>query len=325
MVQKEVKKIVKEKFLLDILTSIKSGENPTSISKKLNIKKQNLNYYLRELKNKGLIQKIGYGVWEVKESTKVTNEVRGHAFMWKVRIPRNLLNWNNRINILKDNGFNVKEIGIKKIPRIIINDRKVWLGNKYIIIYEPESFFGETAKESRQLAVFQLKNILENLESKLKINLKENNKYYFKVRRSHYSLIKNNLAIQCNKNKEKIYVYDVEGLWFCIDNSYNLDEAETLNKNACNNNLGMQEYFNSLKRTNFKVTPEFILDNFNKIAQIQLKEANKWGEYAKHIESHTKAIKELSKGIKRLTKLVYSTKQENYKLKNKGQTNLWDF
>ena len=112
-----------------------------------------------------------------------------------------------------------KLIGIKKTPRIIIKNRKVWLCNKSLVIYDINSFIGANSIESRKLAVWGLKQILEAFESKLKINIKINGIYEFKVSREHYALMKNNLAIQCNKNKEKVYVYDKEGLWFCIDNS----------------------------------------------------------------------------------------------------------
>lgn len=65
-VKKEVKKIKKE-FLLNLISLIQNGLNPTQISNKLGITKQKLNYYIRELKQKDLIFKKGYGVWEVKK------------------------------------------------------------------------------------------------------------------------------------------------------------------------------------------------------------------------------------------------------------------
>ena len=59
------KKEVKSKNLyLTILDLIKKGKNPISISKILNITKQNTQYYINQLKENGLIKKIGYGTWE---------------------------------------------------------------------------------------------------------------------------------------------------------------------------------------------------------------------------------------------------------------------
>jgi len=67
MKQKEVKR---EEFYLTILNQIKSGSKPIDIAENLNISRQRLNYYIRTLKNKGFIEKKGYGVWDVKKDVK---------------------------------------------------------------------------------------------------------------------------------------------------------------------------------------------------------------------------------------------------------------
>ncbi len=183
-------------------------------------------------------------------------------------------------------------------------------------MYDINSFIGVTSLELRKLAVWGLKTILEALESKLKVSLKLNGIYEFKVSREHYALMKNNLAIQCNKDKEKIYVYDKGGLWFCIDNSYNLDEAETLGNNAMIDNLGVQRYFNSHKATNFKVTPEFILECFSKMFVINNK-------LEQQISSHLNLIKEYRKeNISWRKKKIKEIRKE---LKEGHQTILGDF
>ncbi len=265
------------------------------------------------------IKKIVYGVLKKKigiKSTKDTIEkkVSGTARIWKIKLPK-IKNWNNRKYILDKLNIPYKLIGLKKTPRIIIKNRKVWLCNKSLVIYDINSFIGVNALESRKLAVWGLNELLEALESKLKINIKINGVYEFKVSREHYALMKNNLAIQCNKDKEKVYVYDKEGLWFCIDNSYNLDEAETLGNNAMINNMGVQGYFNSHKETKFKVTPEFILNTMNGIQQNQL-------VFAENMKSHISVVKELGRGVRQLTKAV---QKKNIKENNLDQTTLGDF
>lgn len=306
-VKKQVRKEVKRIFLLDLLNAVRSGEILSRWAKKRNISRQKLYYYTTKLKKKGLIEKIGYGVWKetkrCKNSTKDPidlKEVRGHAFIWRVKIPQEIKGWENRIKILEKLNIPYKLVGIKETPRIIINKRKIWLANKQIIVYEPHSFFSTDSIESRKLAVFGLTNTLEMLEKRLRIDLKP---YNFTVNREHYALIKNHLAIQCNKEGEKILVYDAGGLWFLIDNSYNLDEAETLGKRALENNLGVQRYFNSHKETGFKVTPEFILNTMNGIQQNQL-------QFAENMKSHIEAIQELGKGVKELRKEIKRGKDD---------------
>ena len=57
----------KQKCLLDVISLIKKGLNPSKIAKELSISKQYLNKYIRLLKEKNIIKKIGYGVWEVNQ------------------------------------------------------------------------------------------------------------------------------------------------------------------------------------------------------------------------------------------------------------------
>jgi len=298
---------VKKTFLLDLINELKTGKTPAQIAKEKMISKQKLQYYIRELREKGAIKKIGYGVWEVKTSTKDTiiqqvKEVRGHAFMWKIKIPK-IRNWDKRQEILSKNNIKFKLIGLRDTPRIIIKDRKIWLGSKHIIIYEPRSFIANNAIESRKLAFYNVLILLDEIEIKLKVSFKINGCYEIKVRREHYALMKNCLAIQCNKEGAKLEVKNKDGsTWFIIDNSYNLNEAETIHTDtALTDNIGVQKYFNSHKATNFKVTPEYVINTMNGIQQNQML-------YAENISSHIKAIQDLGKGVNELTQLVKKIK-----------------
>ena len=292
-VKKHLEKEVKKSFLLDILNLLNEGKNLSQISKILKVSKQKLNYYTTRLKEKGLIRKIGYGVWETsKNSSKATllKEVRAHAYIWKIKLPK-IKNWDKRTELLDKKKIGWIPVGIKNTPRIMLKERKIWLGKKNIIIFDPFSFFGRTAVESRKLAVNQLLGILRAIESKLNISILFDGLYHFKPSRHHYSLIKNNLAIQCDKEGKKIICYEDGKSWFVIDNSYNLHEAETINKDtSLIDNLGIQNLLNSHKRTKYKLTPEFILEVMGGIQQNQVM-------FAKNMGSHIKAIQDLSKGV----------------------------
>jgi len=295
MGKKEVKESKGSTILLDIYNSLKEGKNPSTISKQLNISKQLLSYYLSKLKSKNLINKIGYGTWETSKTIPMVAEIRGHGFMWKVKTHLKI-NW---IKILTEKQVKYKLIGNSKTISINFMDRKIWLG-KNIIIYEPESFLGLNAIDSRKYAVNRLIEVLSALESKLDINLKP---FEFQVTRQHYSIIKNSLAIQCNKQGIKINVYNSNGLWFIIDNSWNLNECEQVNPNtALIDNLGVQKYFNSHKDTNFKVTPEYVLNALNILIEND-KELRKDLNYvAQNQVSHVKLIEKASNIMDKLDK-----------------------
>jgi len=298
MVTKKKIKLGKS-FILDIYTSIKSGKNPSTISKKLNLSLPRISYYLRRLERDGYIKKIGYGTWKanqievknIKLGSKEVKKVRGHAFVWKIRIPKTI-NWKK---LLKNKGIDYSIVN-KLTPRIIIKGKKVWLGKKNVIIYDLESYFGSNSIESKKYAIDRLLEVIRALEYKIGISLKKDELYTFTVARNHYSLIKNCLAIQCNKEGRKLQVSNDKGMWFIIDNSYNLDEAETISPvTALPDNLGIQKYFNEHKETGFEVTPKFTLNALNQLttaiaqSQIQLQ------EYRKENINHLKLINEYRK------------------------------
>lgn len=270
----EVKKKYKNQhgstnLYLSVYNSIKAGLRPSIISSQLNLKKQRLNYYITSLKQQGFIKKIGYGTWEIlkpfdenkyKLSTWVaphnmdtlkSDLVRGHAFMFTLKIPANLKNWTNRQDILTKQAIRFKPLKygfVSSGQRLDFKGRKVHLFNNSIIIYEKSSFIALTSKESKKYAIYHLLSFIKALERFLHADFKIDAKYYFKVSRQHYSLIKNALAQQYDKENKKLYCYTSNGLWLVIDNSYNLHELETTNyKTSPDDNKIVQDFFNDLK------------------------------------------------------------------------------
>ena len=310
-------KFQKEVILSQIVSGIKEGKKPIDIAKKNSISPSKLSYYLKKLRAKGIIEKKGYGVWILRKGssnlTKDTFNVRGHAFMWKIKLPRKI----DFIKILEKKKITYKKI-YKGTPRITFKNRKIWLGKKNIIIYDLKSYFGHNSVETKKYAFMELLAILDALQAKLDISLQRDELYTITVAKQHYSLVKNNLAIQCRKDGTKIDIRDKDGQWFIIDNSYNLDEAETVHKEtALIDNMGVQKYFNEHKETKFQVTPKFLLETIGGLAKSQQTMVNTMNDYAKHIKSHTKSIVALSKAVPKLTKLLKETKQENTMLKQR--------
>ena len=319
MLKKEVKKL----FELDIINYLKAGLSPVKISNKLNISMPNLSYYLKTLKEQGKIIKVGYGTWEVKEvkimtkdtTTLKPKEVRGHAFIWKIKIPNEMKGYNKLTNLK----VKYKLVGIKQTPSILILNKKVWLGNNNIIIFDSNSYLGTNAVESRKYAVSRLLTIIQALERELGINLKTEEGYIFKPSREHYSLIKNSLAHQYNQEGKKLLIKFHSETWFLIDNSYNLDEAETIHKDtALLDNLGVQKFFNELKELNFEATPKETWKAINQVTNNQL-------IFAENMKSHIEAIQSLSYQVKRLGKIMNNTIKENKKLKLGKQKTLYEF
>lgn len=301
-----------------VLNHIKLGKKPISLVKTNNMSKSLISYYLGVLKSKGLIRNIGKGVWEIVQTLpKVdgTKEIRNHAYIWQIRFK--IKNWENRKEILEKLNIPYKLVGKdKNTPRIVLKGKKIWLTNSGLIIYEPKSFFDSTPIETRKLAVYELQETIKSLESKLQMKI---NKWEFKIVREHIAKINDLLSIQCNKEGTRLQVLDKGELWMEIDNSFNQDETEfykTKSFSGLTNGTGYQNYFNSHKETNWKVTPEFILNSFA-LSQNQL------NQFTKQIESHLKLINEYRK------ENIAWRKSESKKIKdnltNGNQTKLGDF
>ena len=300
-------------FYFSIISSLKQSTNLTKIQEKLNISKQQLNYYLRELKKKGFISNKGYGWWELTKKGKNPTEygiflnkdsIRGHAYVWNVILKKKPKDWNKRIEILKNKNINHKLVGaMKNIPRIKALGRKVWLCNDHLRIFDMEksSYYGEDAIESKKNALLQVFRIIQVLENKLGFYLKD---VKIDFRKEHYALIKNDLAIDHNQKGIILRIKDENGDEFLlIDDSLSMGgELENVGKKAFQTNIPMQKWWIDNKKNNFEVTPTFILNGFNKLTNAVSSNQQMLSglplvlnQLGTQIESHLKLIQEYRK------------------------------
>jgi len=347
LTQKEVRKqpapqAKHSNLYLYIIQQLKLGNQPAKMIRTLGIPKTTFQYYLKNLKDRGVISKLGYGVWEVvNESILVKNEkceavrvtmdnpqtnfsyflpdsVRGHAFVFTLKIPKGLRNWNNEMReaFLQKKGINfINLTTFGGGQRIIHKGRKVWLTNKSVIVYEKSSYFSDISTNAKSHAIYNFISLTKSLERLLHADFTERagRQYSFKVSRQHYALVKNALAKQYDAQNKKLNVYSDKGLWFVIDNSFNLHEAETVHpETADTDNIKVQNFFNSLKEQ--PLTTGFILDVMHGIQQNQL-------VFAQNMGSHIKVIKDLGNGVNELASLIDELKQGHAQL-SKGQSTL---
>lgn len=280
---KRVKKTTRHKnFYFSIYNHIKEGSYPSKIAKDLNISKQRVNYYIASLKERNLIQFLHQGVWKttrdydekrVKKTTRIgTNQlgksfysfdsdiIRGHAFLFRLRLPKDLKNWDNqgRIKALKKLNMSYKELThlFGGGQRIIFRGRKIYLTNKSIIIFEKASYFAETSYKSHALAIIKILYIIKALEQKLRtgyMGFAVKGNYEIKTTRQHYALIKNALAKIYDKEGNKLEVYDHKGLWLLIDNSFNLHELECVSSETSKEDSEkVKSFFNAVKKGEFE-------------------------------------------------------------------------
>ena len=290
-------------FYTTILDRLKTSTNLKELQKDLNISKQNLNYYIRQLKNKGLIERKAKGYWEVVKGVKTLtmygsilpkDYVRGHAFVWKVYFPKEIKGWDRRIEILSKSDTHLKVIGVlKSIPRIKVLGRKVWLCKDHIRIFERKdtSYYGDNAVEGRKKAFREVLDIVRVIENKLGISLTP---FKWEIGREHYALIKNDLAIDQNRKGIIWRISDDSGEWLLIDDSLEQGgELENIGKKSLVTNIEMQKWWNENKETKFEVTPKFVLNSLARISEQNVL-------LAKNVELHLNLINEIKSLMKTL-------------------------
>lgn len=320
----------KKKVYFFVYDLIKEGYNPAQIALKLGKSKQSLNKVLGHLKAIKAISKISYGEWKAHDidiekalkrskpnaarpptdfinSTvfgvyKSFGEIRGHGFRFSVWLPK-IPGWENRGSFLEDKGVE----GFKRIPngvRLILLGHKVKVFNRSLDVYfNPGwSFFSDDAERAYIYAILELERIIKSFEGVLGVNIKCGGGYKFKVSRQHFSLVKNALAKQYLKEKVNLKVYNPDGgLWFVIDNSYHLEEAECCHREDARDDVRkVQDWFNGVKKTG--ITPDFILQGFNCLIEDR-------EYYASNLREHVKAINDLRCGVNDLVRVVKEFKK----------------
>jgi hypothetical protein len=328
-------------WYLSIIDLLKAGMNPAAICAKLSIPKNTLQYHLSKLKTEGRIVKVGYGTWvwidlpesaekEVRTTSHVAihktpqqvrtfrtssqsdltrfkqDAIRAHAFVFTLRVPKGLRNWDNegRTQFMTAHQIPYKPLGIGGGgQRIIINGRKVWLTNPSIIIYDKSSYFAEEARKAKSKALATHISIIKHVERLLHTSFLIGSDYKFKISRQHYALIYNALAQQYNELGEKLEVRTDKGVWFIIDDSFGMNEAETVHSStAMTDNQKTQAFFNGIKdipavEGTPAYTPGFVLKMLHGIQTNQML-------YASNIETHITAIQDLGTGVKDMNKLL---------------------
>lgn len=332
----EVKKTSKKNGIftttcLLIYQAIKEGLSPSEISKLKQIPKQNLNYYISFLKNKGIILKKGYGLWGIsrelseEQVLEILKERSKRKFSIGMRVEKPITN----LHALQIN-FPIISGEIKESDWEIKNKLNHWIP-KYTRL---ESLGGITIRNNnnKSLTAFAKSRDIENISEidNLAFKIKSLLYSYF---RSKYNVVldifncetKNmNIATQdreaegmlrkgekfelnLNKKAEKIFEKDKINAKAWLDGSPFEFSAETNDK--------------EWKRAYLQM-PFMIKSLANSMPAIQ--------EYARNIELHKKVQQEQLQTLKQIRKEFHYWKKQKTKEIKEGikygeQTKLWDF
>ena len=269
--------------------------------------KERVDYPLKQLKQKLLIEKIGYGVWKTIKPfytrEKGKKLIRGHGFSFTFQIP-NIYKWNKREVYLIKKKIPYEELN-QYIIRIKINNKKIWLCKKSIVIYfeKEESYIETKAKYSKEDAISEALKIIKKLETLFKVSFKINKEYIFKISKQHQAIMKSKFAENFNKRRKYLKVRNENGLWLITDYSFKIDETEGVHKDTADKDIDkvINPFLNDLKDYNEK-TGETI--KITDIIKITASNTANIKEYAENIKLHLKVLQDLGKAVDELRKEV---------------------
>lgn len=159
------------------------------------------------------------------------------------------------INIIKK-GNNYQNI-LNKSNIIQIDTNTIKLHNNNIEVYSNVSFTGKDVNEATQNSFHYWNRFFKRLEHDLDLTLVKTRHQNIRLVQNHYAETNNDLAKEVNKTNEKIRVYTSEDdkMWFEIDNSFNLHEAETTHPITAKADMGniIQPFFNDLRNNQTKL------------------------------------------------------------------------
>ena len=274
-------------FYLYILDQIKNNKSPYSLCSKHNISKQKLSYYIKQLKDKGIIRRVGYGVWQQVKEFVVGEEVEKPS--------TNLHALNIKFPILDgkvmDNDWEIKERLNNWLPKYtdlsILGGLKIKNNNNKSITVFAKTRNIKDIEEVDNLS-YKIREYIYHFFKKQgvtldKFNCETKNINLATADKQSESMLRKGekFELDLNKKAEKIFQEDnIDGkAW--IDGSPYKFTAET------NDKAWKREYLSM---------PFRILDMF-RLMEVQAKNISL---FAKHLKSHTEMVIEMKKMAKKL-------------------------
>lgn len=190
---------------------------------------------LSSLKKKGALSNHNYMVEKTKSTIQPYRGIRLHGEEYNIKI------------IHRDERY--KQI-LSKCNILTLDGHTIRLYRDSLEIYGKTSFYGESVNKAHSKSVKYWSRFMTKLEYQLKIVILKAKKQNIKLVNSHYAEYNNELAEECEKKAQKIRVYAKEDgkLWFTIDNSYNLGEAENLHPETSKQDMTqIVNHFNDIR------------------------------------------------------------------------------
>lgn len=201
---------------------------------------QAVHYIIRNLRKKGYLNHENNSLTKEGGTFKGVKgkgeRIRLHAQQFRINIIHKDQSYSNILN---------------KGNKIVIDSNTVMLYKNSVIIHSNKDFWGESADHATDKSIRYWDQFITKLESYCKIILIKPGINNIKLVQAHYAEVHNELAKDCHLKAEKISIFTTEEgkLWFKIDNSFNMHEAETLHPETAQEDMQnkIQPFFNDIR------------------------------------------------------------------------------
>jgi biotin operon repressor len=260
-----------EREILHLLTE--QYLTPNKIAIKRNCSRQAVYKIIKSLKDKGIINKQYRKVDKIRCTLQPVNLLRLHGQEFNIKILYKGQQYKKLINKLID-----------------IDGNSIRCYRNSIEVYSGHSFYGETVQKVTARSIRYFERLFMRIENDMKVIIVKSRKDNITMVKSHYAETGNEYAQECEKKGYKVRIYAKEDgkLWFMIDNSFNLHEAETVHTETARDDMDkIRKHFNDLRDN-----PHFRLS-----------------EVSKYMVYTTQQMSELASGLNVLVKLLKPQKQ----------------
>ena len=242
---------------------VNEGLTPTQIRIRLKLRSKDNSYVnrvLRKFRNDGIIPCPDKGVPETLPTRGLPEylgqKIRLHGQEFNIKI------------LYKDQRY--KNI-LNKSNLLYVDGNTIRLYRDSIEVYSAQSFYAEDVQKCYTDSVSYFQRLFMRIENDLKIIIIKSRKSNIKEVSRHFAWIHNGIAKECRNTGDKIRIYtkDDGKLWFLIDNSFNLDEAETVHPVTSKSDmqLALEPFFNDLRDNNAGITMSHVLEAIKQISE----------------------------------------------------------
>jgi DNA-binding CsgD family transcriptional regulator len=259
--------------------------------------------HLKNLKKKGY---LGSGLNKVEkiQSTIQPNQIRLHAQEFNIKI------------LFQDSNYQKQ---LKKSNMFYLDSNTIRLYKNSIEIYSGNSFIGNTTKEAESKSLEYWLKFFLRLESELKITIIKQRTRNIKEVSHHFASLDSEICKNAINHKKMIRVFAEEDgkLCYVTDGSFGGNEDETLHpETAKKDREAIDKQINDIRLNNPPTITETYQVSSKTALQLNIL-TQTMSDYAKHIKSHTEAIKSLSKAMPQLITTLKQLKGENERLKQR--------